>query len=201
MNREQWLTESVVALKAAFFEPRTLSFENEIRISTGWCRGSKKAIGQCWSAEVSAGKFSEIFISPELENSVEVLATVLHEMIHAHLGLDKKHGKEFKSLVKEFGLSGKVTSTFAAESSPLFEQLFEIGRKIGQFPHSKLNPRNKEVPKGLPKKGNWVRFKSKTHESYRVMVSPKSLLEFGIPKDQNGEELVPTDWIEEREED
>lgn len=201
MNREQWLNEAVVELDKAFFEPRLLKFEHEIRISTGWCRGSKKAIGQCWSHEVSSGKFSEIFISPELDTSVEVLATVLHEMIHAHLGLDKKHGKEFKALVREFGLAGRVTETFAEDGSALFEQLFEIGKKIGQFPHSKLNPRNKEVPKGIPKKGNWIRFKSKTHDSYRVMVSPKSLAEFGVPKDPNGEELVPTDWIPEIEED
>lgn len=199
MNREQWLTEAVGALNAAFFEPRLLSFEHGIRISTGWCRGSKKAIGQCWSVNASAGNFSEIFISPELETSVEVLATVLHEMVHAHLGLDKKHGKEFKTLVREFGLAGKVTATFAEEGSDLFEQLFQIGKKIGQFPHSRLNPRDKVVPKGLPKKGNWIRFKSKTHPSYRVMVSPKSLEEFGVPKDPNGEELVPTSWTGDEE--
>lgn len=89
INREQWLTSAVEQLDKSFFAINGLKFEHPIKISVGWCRGNNKAIGQCWASEASNGRFVEIFISPKLSDPVEVLATALHELIHAHLGNGK----------------------------------------------------------------------------------------------------------------
>lgn len=193
MNREQWLASAVEALDEKFFAPNDLEFEHPVKISVGWCRGSNKAIGQCWSHEASDGKFVEIFISPKLSDVVEVLATTLHEMIHAHLGNGKGHGKEFKRIKDMFGLAGRVTATFAEVGSELYTSLAEVGKGLGEYPHKALVPSSKpKSPDEEGSKGGWPRFKSKSAESYRVMVSPKLIEEFGIPLDPWGEPLIPT---------
>jgi hypothetical protein len=192
MNREHWLTKAVEELSKEFFAPDKMEFASPIRISTGWCRGSKKAIGQCWSNKCSAGDFVEIFIAPNIHEPVQVLATTLHELIHAHLGNHKGHGKDFKAVVNKFGLSGRVTATFASEGSDLFNKLQQIAKSIGDYPHKQLTPGDTSTKKEGEAKGGWIRFKSRNADSYRCMVSPKSLEEFGIPKDPWGEELVPT---------
>lgn len=191
MNRENWLKRAVEELTTEYFGVRQLQFEHEIRISTGWCRGSNKAIGQCWSHRCSEGGYVEIFVAPVLVDPVEVLGVVLHEMIHAQLGTDKKHGKEFKVLADEFGLAGRVTATFVAKDSALFAELEAMAKELGEYPHKALLPKTEEK-KGGESKGGWLRFKSKTADDYRCMVSPVSLREHGIPKDPWGEELIPT---------
>jgi len=190
MNRESWLTKAVEELAETFFAPDKMTFEHPIRISAGWCRGSNKAIGQCWPNKASAGNFIEIFISPNLHEPVKVLATILHELIHAHLGNGKGHGKEFKVVVNKFGLAGRVTATFASEGSELYAKLEKLAKKIGEYPHKKLTPLNNTEKKG-ENKGAWIRFKSVSADDYRCVVSPKSLEEHGVPKDPWGEELTP----------
>lgn len=193
MTREKWLNEAVAALTESFFTPAALEFAKPVRISFGWCRGSNRAIGQCWSHTASTDGHVEIFVSPKLGDAVEVLAVVLHELIHAQLGNGKGHGKEFKALVKQFGLAGKVTATFAQVGSDLFLQLEAMAKDLGKMPHAALVPSNdKGEPKAEPKQKGWIRFKSKNNDAYRVMVSPRSLEDFGIPLDPMGDELILT---------
>lgn len=190
-TREQWLNSAVAALKASFFEPAALAFKTPVRISFGWCRGSNKAIGQCWSHVSSADGHTEIFISPKLGDAVEVLAVTLHELIHAQLGNGKGHGKEFKALCNKFGLAGKVTATYAQKGSELDNRLVAIAAELGAMPHAQLTPMD---AKGGEKKErvqkSWPRFKSVNFDDYRVMVSPRSLRDFGVPLDPKGTALV-----------
>lgn len=193
MNRETWLTNAVKKLSDIHFTSHGLGFEHPIKISTGWCRGSKKAIGQCWSNLCSSEGFVEIFISPVLQDPVEVLATTLHELIHAHLGNGKGHGKEFTKLAREMGLAGRITATFAEPGSDLYKQLEMIAQELGEYPHRRLTPsETKKEGSGEEKKGAWIRFKSAKEPTFRCMVSPKSIEQFGIPKDPWGDELIPT---------
>ena len=191
MNRENWLTKGSAELRAIFFAPYGLSFETEYKVSVGWCRGSKKSVGECWSSNCSEAGITEMFISPALSCPVEALAVLLHEMIHAHLGNGKGHGKEFKKLCVDFGLAGRVTATYAEKDSPLFKQLEEIAGRLGEYPHKKLTPNTKTKAPG-EKKGAWERFKSVQEDTYRCMVSPVSLRNFGIPMDPWGNEMIST---------
>src|SRR6266702_6478508 len=72
----------------------------EVRVSCGWpSRGGlalrATVIGQCFPGQVCKDGKPQIFISPRLVNSVEVLGTLLHELIHAAVGCQYGHRKEF----------------------------------------------------------------------------------------------------------
>lgn len=57
----------------------------EIRISCGFPstgqRGSR--IGECWATKICSGGLNEIFISPLIDDSDEVLGIIFHELVHA----------------------------------------------------------------------------------------------------------------------
>ena len=70
--------------------------------------------GEAWQRK----KFEAIFISPtqfKKGNQIQVLATLIHEIIHIKIGTDKGHGKVFKQAMREVGLEGKATSTHAGK--------------------------------------------------------------------------------------
>lgn len=124
----------------------------ELRVSVGWPLGRKKAggkglhaIGQCFPSVASAdGKF-EIFISPELAEPTRVCDVLLHELVHAYVGLEAKHGKEFKLIAVGVGLAGKMTATTA--SPELKPKLIELCRALGDYPHGELHGGGGITPK------------------------------------------------------
>ena len=111
----------------------------QVRISVGlpYGRGGKKAIGQHWSPEASDDKKGSIFISPTIDDSNEVLATLAHELVHAAVGNEFKHGPEFRACAIKIGLEGKMTATVA--SATLRDTLKDLTKELGKYPHRKLN--------------------------------------------------------------
>lgn len=151
MNREQWLQNAVEKLKPIF---RGHGYEiPEIQVSVGWpsrnpLGRAKRVLGQCWSGEVSADKKPQLFISPLLDDPSEpqgVLATLLHEIIHAVVGCEAKHGPKFAKAAKKMGLEGKPTSTHAGED--LVIRMKQIAEELGAFPHSKIVPTEDKLKK------------------------------------------------------
>lgn len=143
LTREQWLRlvlkwtgTEVFGCGEAPTQPDT------VRASVGWPSsgglGKKnRTIGQCWSFECSEGKYSEIFISPYLSSPAEVIATLIHEVVHAAVGVEHKHKGTFSRAAKTVGLVKPWTATTASE---------ELGNKISHFleemppyPHAKLD--------------------------------------------------------------
>lgn len=144
MNRETWLNKAIAALSKDIFKPMLdgRAIPDSIKVSVGFPAGSRganmSAIGQCWNPLASGGNFIEIFISPVLDEPSRVLDVLCHEMVHAIVGLDAKHGPKFRSLAVAIGLTGRMTAT---EASPeLAEKLAGIAKKIGTFPHAALQP-------------------------------------------------------------
>lgn len=140
-TREQWLTRGVELLNAEIFTPADMGIAENVRVSVGFPHGSGRknsAIGQCWSPTVSADKTIEIFISPTQDDSVRVLDILAHEMIHAIVGNECGHKGPFKQLAHKIGLEGKMTATRAGEE--LRAKLQTIAEKIGDYPHSALDP-------------------------------------------------------------
>lgn len=142
-TREEWLQ---AALKE--FTPLFIAKDRKvpaIRVSTGWpsrkaLSAKSKSIGECWSPECSEDKITEIFISPFLRDAIEpqgVLSTLLHEMIHAVVGVEHGHKKPFKTLALALGLEGKMTCTYAGEE--LLETIKEISKTLGAYPHGRLD--------------------------------------------------------------
>lgn len=147
ITREQWL-EAAIKKFEPLFNSAGHSQLPPIKVSVGWpVRGglSRKrlTIGECWSEEASLdGKTFNIFISPLLDkpdDTMGVLATLLHEVVHAVVGTKAAHGPAFTKLARLVGLEGKPTSTHAGEA--LTEQLVSIARDLGEFPHTRIDPK------------------------------------------------------------
>ena len=180
MNREAWLQLAVEKLKPLF---KGHGYEvPDLQVSVGWPSrsplGRKRAIGQCcWNLSETEDKKPQIFISPLLEDVTEpmgVLATLLHEIVHAVVGHEAKHGPKFAKAAKKMGLEGKPTSTHAGED--LVIRLKQMSEELGPFPHKKI------VPFQEPKKQT-TRMKKCVCEAcgYTVRLAKKWIDEVGLP--------------------
>lgn len=151
MNREAWLQAAVEKLKP-LFQGHGLTVP-DLQVSVGWpsrnaLGRAKRAIGQCWGGEVTADKKPQLFISPLLDAVADadgVLATLIHEMVHAAVGVEEKHGRKFKKYAYAVGLAGKPTSTHAGED--LIVRMQQISAELGPFPHSKIVPTEDKLKK------------------------------------------------------
>lgn len=140
ITREQWLEKAADLLRTSIFAPKDFEVP-PVRVSVGWPggRGPKAGtIGQCWPPEASTDKVGQIFVSPVLHDSGEVLATLVHEMVHAinHANGDTGHRGPFATIAKAVGLEGKMTSTHAGEA--LASELGELADELGEYPHSPI---------------------------------------------------------------
>lgn len=78
---------------------------------------TKKVVGECWRGleETEAPTF--ISIHPKVfREPIEVLATLLHEAIHASLPPASGHGPRFATAAKEAGLEGPPTAMVPGEA-------------------------------------------------------------------------------------
>lgn len=142
MNREQWLQTAVDKLTPIF---RDAGFTvPELRVSCGFpSKGGlatkKRVIGECWDGLCAEDGKPQLFISPMLaapETPGGVLATLVHEMVHATIGCKAKHGPKFKAAMKKLGLEGKPTATVAG--TELLAKLAALVTELGPYPHSEL---------------------------------------------------------------
>jgi hypothetical protein len=117
-----------------------------VRVSCGWpSRGGlgqrQAVIGQCFAPQVCADGVSQIFISPRIADSIEVLGTLLHELVHASVGVQQKHLAPFSQAARKVGLVGPPTATVVGPSlRPLLQQYVE---QVGTYPHAAITPQIK----------------------------------------------------------
>jgi hypothetical protein len=97
-------------------------------------------IGECWVAEASSRGYVEVFISPVLDQVAGiqgVLVTLRRELVHA--AGRRGHGKEFKALAVELGLTGPMTATVARPELLDFIN-WTLLPQLGQYPHGAIRP-------------------------------------------------------------
>ncbi len=137
-NRELWLLKAIDTHLAKLFKHNGFTFP-EVKVSVGlpYGRGGKKVIGQHWHPDASDDKKGSIFISPTINDSSLVLATLVHELVHASVGNQAKHGPAFRAVATKVGLEGKMTECGAGPA--LKETLNKIIARMGSYPHAKLN--------------------------------------------------------------
>lgn len=141
VTREEWL----LSISKLFVLPRIKKAggktDYKYRVSVGFPKGRRgtraKTIGQCWDPTVSADGTAEIFISPELD-AYAAVATLVHEHVHASVGLKAGHKGEFRKLGIAIGLTGKMASS--TESEELAADIKRIIIKVGDYPHAILTP-------------------------------------------------------------
>jgi hypothetical protein len=117
-TREQWLMKALDITQQHLIECRAIvAFPEKVKVSCGLAGGriGAKRIGECWSHTASTGGMTEIFISPVLDAPLVVLATLVHEAIHAALGNEVGHRAPFKAAATLAGLTGKMTATLATD--------------------------------------------------------------------------------------
>ena len=151
-TREEWLTEAMREM-APWFEEVSFHFPENVKVSCGWPSKSalaakKRRIGEAWASQCSAIKYFELFISPYLAKPIEVLATLIHEQVHAAVGLECGHKGDFKKCAKALGLEGKMTATVPGEE--LTQRLNALGKLLGEYPHGSLTSKmtNNEKKQG-----------------------------------------------------
>lgn len=141
--REQWLAAALIPIKKLFAAAKYTV--PELRVACGWpshggTSRKKRCIGEAWSTEASADGLPQIFISPYLADPVEpcgVLATLVHEVVHATVGNKEKHNKVFGKCARAVGLEGKLTATTASQI--LIADFKDWMAELGDYPHAKLD--------------------------------------------------------------
>ena len=135
--REQWLLQAVDHL-LPIFERAGYSVPI-VKVSIGFpSTGSKgRHLGQCWSTKSAVDGVNQIFIAPHLPSPLDVLDTLVHELVHAVDDCESGHGEKFKKIAIDVGLKGPMRSAGAGEW--LKQDLLRIAEKLGTFPHGRLS--------------------------------------------------------------
>ncbi len=113
------------------------------RVSCDWPHKAAVArtarrVGECWYPEHSTDHASHnLFISPVLQNPVEVLETLAHELIHVAAGPNVGHKGAFVRIAKSIGFKAPWTSTPATPA--LIERLNGLLVNLGPYPHAAID--------------------------------------------------------------
>lgn len=143
--REAWLQAATSFLFDHIAEqglPRV-----NVRVSCGWpIRGGvarrRTVIGQCFPPSLCTDGTRQIFISPRLAESIEVLGTLLHELLHASVGCQHGHKKPFSQAARKVGFVGSPTATVVGDAlRPLLQSYVE---RVGLYPHAAIQVKPKE---------------------------------------------------------
>lgn len=183
-TREEWFEEATRQFRGTF-ETNGLALPARLRLSCGL--PSRKAfsekgriLGQCWHAESASDGIHQIFISPTVEEGLNALGVLLHELVHACLPTDAKHGSVFKHAAHKLGLTeGPPKSAMPGKDlTKICEDVILL--KLGKYPHSALNP---QVAAGGPKADKCRMLKiscSHEHEEY-VLRGSRKVIALGLP--------------------
>ena len=140
-TREAWLDEATKDLTGWVVKCKAASLFPSPYVSIGFPKGGKgtknTAIGQCWDKKASADQLcAHVFVSPTLSDAVEVLSTLLHELIHASVGTKCGHRGAFRRVALELGFMAPMTSTPYGDE--LKQRLMFLSQWLGPYPHSAL---------------------------------------------------------------
>lgn len=149
-SRESWMMRAIPFLKERMIKAGSPDFANPLVSmslpSKGAFMGKRQRIGECWDKKAAkSGKQSTVLISPILEKPVDILAILLHELIHSALGGKEGHGKNFKRLALAVGLEGKMRATVAGVE--LTAWLTDLAKTLGPFHHDPLTNYRSPVKK------------------------------------------------------
>lgn len=139
--REQWLATAMQKLRPVF-SANGYEIPKNVRVSCGLPSGrafsrTKRAIGEAWASTASRDKHFEIFISPTIDDPLQVLATLLHELVHVTVGLQAGHKGRFIECARAVGLDAPWTATGPSEEGAA--RLNALAKKLGKYPHASLD--------------------------------------------------------------
>jgi len=201
-NRETWLNTLTRQHIAPHFESKGYTIPDNIRFSCSFStkgafrKKNQKTIvaGQCISPFNSGRANHEIIIVPSLPDTMEVVSTLVHELVHAtvdHGIIDPLEGNGHKSAFKQcaesVGLTGQMTSTVMGE--PLKELANQWLAMMGDYPHEALNLRlKKQSTRNLKCVCKSCGYTLRTSSKWLKLAIPKCPLSHGkmIAYDEDG---------------
>ena len=142
MTREDWMMAIVEQFRTAFFNGEITPELPKVRVSCGFPKIGRKTVGECWSSKCSGDHTFEIFVHPGIDEGLRVADVLLHECIHAAVGIKCGHRGEFKIYALKVGLEGSMKETVAGPE--LKEKLRAMIAQVGDYPHAKLVAAAKE---------------------------------------------------------
>jgi hypothetical protein len=172
LNREAWLQSAVQSLEPIF---SAVGYGiPPLKVSCGFAASSspRTTLGQCWPRQRSADMVNEIFISPKIDDPVEVLDTLVHEICHAIDDCQSGHGADFQGIAQVVGLEGPARMAMAGPALKI--RLMTISQKLGEYPHRALN-----FPP--PRPSNASRTKAKCPECGYEVSLLKRWADYGAP--------------------
>ena len=63
-----------------------------------------RTAGQCWAPSASADKRAQIFLNPRFVEPLELINTIVHEVIHATVGVEHGHLRPFSRVAAACGM-------------------------------------------------------------------------------------------------
>ena len=146
LDREAWLTEAAGLILDELIAPHCELPTRPYRISVGFPSGKvSRVVAQCWVSAASADGTNEIFVSPTVDDSLEVLAAVVHELVHYTDDCQSGHKGHFARVARQVGLVGRLTATTAGDG--LVRSLQQYVDLLGQIPHAKITPSKSGIKK------------------------------------------------------
>jgi len=137
-TREGWLRSGTNELSPIFAQ-NGFTLPEKIRYAIAFTSTGKRGHvpGECWHPDSSADGYYEIIIRADIDDPVQVLCILTHELCHCLLPADVRHGKAFKEVATKIGFVGKMRQ--ATPSALLRERLNAIAANLGRLPHAKLD--------------------------------------------------------------
>lgn len=141
LTREQWLTEAAGLIYEDVLQDITPEYDApKYRVSVAPL--PKRVLGRCHTQEQSKDGTNEIFITAHHDDSMDILATLTHELIHAIDNCHSGHLNFFAKTARKAGLVGKLTSTHAGDELQII--LTEYHQILGDLPHATLTTKPKQ---------------------------------------------------------
>jgi hypothetical protein len=132
MTRQHWLTRAAFLLRADLYPIAPVPpFLTVIYGVPSRYRGTtmEYILAGCCSHKPPL-----IHITPKLRDPVEILGTLVHELIHASVGPGHGHSMVFEKPAREIGLAGDLDAT--KPGPDLIPRLTEIYSKLGTYPEN-----------------------------------------------------------------
>lgn len=186
-TRESWLRSATNALRHHFIKCG-YEIPGKMRFSIGFTSKGRsgRTLGELWHPATSADGSCELFIRADLEEPAEVLAVLVHQLVHSVLPIDAGHGKPFGEAMQRIGLEGKARD--AVPAPLLAKMLKDIADNLGPLPHAALaierGPENRG-PVDRPKVQKNRMLKAVCTSpgcGYTVRISAKWISDVGAPR-------------------
>jgi hypothetical protein len=171
-SREAWLAAGAGHI-ASDFRIAGYRIPEKMRFSIGFPSTGRQgaAVGECWSATHSHDGTHEIFIRADQDDPAKVLAILTHEMVHAAVGVEARHGPLFRKCALAVGLKGPMRHTTAAPT--LAARLASIAECLGPLPHAALDwSKRKKQTTRLLKAQCWCEYTVRVARTWVERVGP-----------------------------